>query len=66
MFRKIRVYGSINKFEAILWKNGREKIGLVDSDFFQEFNYKFNDVSSFVANIPNKISRNGRTIDNHI
>lgn len=66
MFRKIKVDGSINKFEAILWKNGREKIGLVDSDFFQEFNYKFNDVSSFIANIPNKISRNGRTIDNHI
>lgn len=66
MFRKIKVDGSINKFEAILWKNGREKIGLVNSDFFQEFNYKFNDVSSFVANIPNKISRNGRIMENNI
>lgn len=65
MFRNLKLE-STDDFKAVLYKNFREELCEIPSEFINSIEYKLKDFSTLTCTIPNKVTHNGKTIDNPI
>lgn len=65
MFRRLSIKNN-NGFKAVLYKNMREPIGVIQSEFVKEIKYNLNECNDFELEIPNKITNNGQVVINPI
>lgn len=67
MFRKVNLKNNEqNEDNLILMKNGREEFCEIPTKFIDEITYDFMQADIMTLTIPNKITHNGVTIENHI
>lgn len=65
MFRRLSINKN-NGFKAILYKNMREPVGVIQPEFIKEIKYNLNECNEINLEIPNKITNNGQVVINPI
>lgn len=65
MFRRLSIKKN-NEFKAVLYKNMRESLGIIQPEFIKEIKYNLNECNEIELEIPSKITNNGQVVINPI
>lgn len=63
IFRNIKI-NSEDEFEAVLYKNFREPLCKIPNEYIKEIDYKLRDYFTLNLEVKDKVTHNGKTIDN--